>query len=38
MAKEEAIEAEGIITQALPNAMFKVKLDNGPEVFSPCIR
>jgi translation initiation factor IF-1 len=32
MAKEEAIEVEGIVEEALPNAMFKVKLDNGHEV------
>ncbi|HAA55785.1 MAG TPA: translation initiation factor IF-1 [Myxococcales bacterium] len=29
MAKEEAIEMEGIVEEALPNAMFRVKLDNG---------
>lgn len=29
MAKEEKIELEGEITEALPNAMFRVKLDNG---------
>ncbi len=28
MAKEEAIEVEGTVTKLLPNAMFKVKLDN----------
>ncbi|MFC1594416.1 translation initiation factor IF-1 [Candidatus Omnitrophota bacterium] len=28
MAKEEAIEVEGVVVEALPNAMFKVKLDN----------
>ncbi|MFP4167911.1 MAG: translation initiation factor IF-1 [Desulfonatronovibrionaceae bacterium] len=32
MAKEEAIEVEGVIEEALPNAMFRVKLDNGHEV------
>jgi translation initiation factor IF-1 len=30
--KEDAIEAEGVITEALPNVMFKVELDNGHEV------
>jgi translation initiation factor IF-1 len=30
--KEEAIEAEGTILEALPNVMFKVELDNGHEV------
>ncbi|MGE0068337.1 MAG: translation initiation factor IF-1, partial [Solirubrobacterales bacterium] len=29
MAKEEKIEMEGEITEALPNTMFRVKLDNG---------
>lgn len=29
MAKEELIETEGKIVEALPNAMFKVELDNG---------
>lgn len=32
MAKEEAIEVEGVIEEAMPNAMFRVKLDNGHEV------
>ncbi len=30
--KEEAIEAEGVVTEALPNVMFRVELDNGHEV------
>ena len=29
MAKEDLIEVEGVIDEALPNAQFKVKLDNG---------
>ena len=29
MAKQQAIEQDGIITEALPNAMFKVELENG---------
>jgi len=29
VAKEDAIELEGVVTEPLPNAMFKVKLDNG---------
>ncbi len=29
MAKEEAIEVEGVVEEALPNAMFQVKLDSG---------
>ncbi len=30
--KDDAIEAEGIILESLPNVMFKVRLDNGHEV------
>ena len=29
MSKEDAIEVEGIVAEALPNANFKVKLENG---------
>ncbi len=29
MAKDGAIELEGTIAETLPNAMFKVQLDNG---------
>lgn len=29
LAKEEAIEVEGKVIEPLPNAMFKVELDNG---------
>jgi translation initiation factor IF-1 len=29
MAKEEQIEMEGIVTEALPNTLFRVKLENG---------
>ncbi|MGD0335864.1 MAG: translation initiation factor IF-1 [Candidatus Omnitrophota bacterium] len=34
MAKEELIETEGTITEALPNAMFKVQLENGHMVLA----
>ncbi len=34
MAKEEAIEVEGVVTEALPNAMFRVELDNGHKVLA----
>jgi translation initiation factor IF-1 len=34
MAKEEAIEVEGIIQEALPNAMFRVELENGHNILS----
>jgi translation initiation factor IF-1 len=29
MAKEEAIEVEGTVVEPLPNAMFRVELENG---------
>jgi translation initiation factor IF-1 len=29
MAKQSSIEQDGIILEALPNAMFKVELENG---------
>ena len=29
MGKENVVEFEGIVTEALPNATFKVKLPNG---------
>ena len=28
MSKEDVIEVEGVVVEALPNAMFKVKLEN----------
>ncbi len=34
MAKEEPIEVEGTVLEALPNAMFKVELDNGHKVLA----
>ncbi len=34
MAKEEPIEFSGIIHEVLPNAMFRVKLDNDHEVLA----
>lgn len=34
MFKEEAIEVEGIIKETLPNAMFRVELDNGHKVLA----
>jgi len=34
MAKEELIETEGTIKETLPNAMFKVELDNGHMVLA----
>jgi len=34
MPKKEAIEVEGTVIEALPNAMFRVKLPNGHEVLA----
>ncbi len=34
MPKEEAIEVEGTILESLPNAMFRVELDNGHRVLA----
>jgi translation initiation factor IF-1 len=32
MAKEDLIEMTGVVTQVLPNTLFKVKLENGHEI------
>ena len=34
MAKEEAIKVEGTVLETLPNAMFKVELENGHKVLA----
>lgn len=34
MAKEELLEFNGIVEELLPNAMFRVKLENGHEVLA----
>jgi translation initiation factor IF-1 len=34
MAKEEAIEVEGKVIEPLPNAMFRVELENGHRVLA----
>jgi len=34
MPKEKAIEVEGTIAETLPNAMFRVNLDNGLRVLA----
>ena len=34
MSKEDVIEVEGRIVEALPNAMFQVELDNGHKVLA----
>jgi len=33
-SKKNVIEAVGIVTEALPNAMFRVKLDTGHQVLA----
>lgn len=32
--KKDVIEVEGIVVEALPNAMFRVELDNGYKVLA----
>ena len=32
MAKEESIEVEGVVEEAMPNAMFLVRLESGHQV------
>lgn len=34
MAKDDVIEVDGIVTDAMPNAQFKVKLENGHEILA----
>ncbi|HAS88606.1 translation initiation factor IF-1 [Maridesulfovibrio sp.] len=34
MAKEEGISVNGTVEEALPNAMFRVELENGHEVLA----
>jgi translation initiation factor IF-1 len=34
MAKEETIQVEGTVLEPLPNAMFRVELDNGHKVLA----
>jgi translation initiation factor IF-1 len=34
MEKEEAIEVEGTVVEPLPNAMFRVELENGHKVLA----
>ena len=35
MSKEDSIEFQGVVTELLPNAMFRVKLDNNHEILAP---
>lgn len=34
MPKEDVIEVEGVVKESLPNAMFRVELDNGHVVLA----
>jgi len=34
MAKQEGVKVDGVVIESLPNATFKVKLDNGLEVIA----
>jgi translation initiation factor IF-1 len=34
LAKEDVIEVEGTVTEALPNTQFRVELDNGHNVLA----
>lgn len=34
MSKQDMIEVEGVVTDALPNANFKVQLENGHEILA----
>lgn len=34
LAKENAIELEGTVLEALPNAMFRVELENGHKILA----
>ena len=34
MSKEDVIEVEGTVSEALPNTLFKVKLENGHEILA----
>lgn len=34
MSKEDVIEVQGTVSEALPNAMFRVELENGHKVLA----
>ena len=34
MAKEGSIEVDGVVQEALPNAMFRVELENGHQILA----
>lgn len=34
MSKEDVIEVEGVVVESMPNAMFKVELENGHQLLA----
>ena len=38
MSKQDVIEVEGVVREALPNAQFKVELQNGHVILSGKLR
>jgi len=34
LAKEDSIEVEGVVVEPLPNAMFRVQLENGHKILA----
>ncbi len=34
MAKEDSIEVQGIVLETLPNAMFRVQMENGHKILA----
>lgn len=34
MGKEDIIEVQGVVTETLPNAMFRVQLENGHKILA----
>jgi translation initiation factor IF-1 len=34
MSKEDQMEFKGVVTEVLPNAMFRVELENGHEILA----
>lgn len=34
MSKEDVIEVEGVVVEAMPNAMFRVELQNGHQLLA----
>ncbi|MDL2294530.1 translation initiation factor IF-1 [Ruminococcaceae bacterium OttesenSCG-928-D13] len=34
MSKEDVIEVEGVVVESMPNAMFRVELENGHQILA----